>query len=80
MLHGPIVIVIDALDEYGDVDSRKDLLPLIVEQFSQLPPMFRFLITSRPEQDIVAAFEPSNSCIVSMHLTADTDDIGDIRL
>ena len=79
-LHGPIVIVIDALDEYGDIDSRKDLLPLIVEQFSQLPPMFRFLITSRPEQDIVAAFEPSKLSIVSMHLTADTDDIGDIRL
>ncbi|KAK7683261.1 hypothetical protein QCA50_013523 [Cerrena zonata] len=51
-LHGPIVVVLDALDECGDMDERESLLCLISTQFTQLPPYFRFLITSRRETDI----------------------------
>ncbi|KAK7678115.1 hypothetical protein QCA50_018908 [Cerrena zonata] len=51
-LLGPIVIVLDALDEYGDVNSRRSLLTLIANEFTQLPNNFRFLIMSRPELDI----------------------------
>ncbi|KZP10770.1 hypothetical protein FIBSPDRAFT_200091 [Athelia psychrophila] len=55
---GPIVIVIDALDECGDHTSRGNLLKLLSSpQFAKLPSQFRFLITSRPERDIKEAFE-----------------------
>ncbi|KZP24326.1 hypothetical protein FIBSPDRAFT_1012222, partial [Athelia psychrophila] len=55
---GPIVIVIDALDECGDHNSRGNLLKLLSSpEFAKLPSQFRFLITSRPERDIKGAFE-----------------------
>ncbi|KZP24285.1 hypothetical protein FIBSPDRAFT_857374, partial [Athelia psychrophila] len=48
---GPIVIVIDALDECGDTNSRRLLLDLLSSpDFAKLPSQFRFLITSRPER------------------------------
>ena len=55
---GPLVIVVDALDESGDPAGRKQLLQSITLQFNQdtLPTNLRFLITTRPENDILAAF------------------------
>ncbi|KAG9309439.1 hypothetical protein JVU11DRAFT_10408 [Chiua virens] len=54
---GPIVIVIDALDESGEAVDRGRLLAAMSEQIckSKLPTNLRFLITSRPEKDIVDA-------------------------
>ncbi|KZP16008.1 hypothetical protein FIBSPDRAFT_976664, partial [Athelia psychrophila] len=53
---GPIIIVIDALDECGDSKSRKELLNLLSSpDFAELPSQFRFLITSRSEPDIEGA-------------------------
>ena len=54
---GPLVIVIDALDESGDPVSRRQLLRVISTQFAEntLPTNLRFLITARPESDILAA-------------------------
>ncbi|KZP17812.1 WD40 repeat-like protein [Athelia psychrophila] len=49
---GPIVIVIDALDESGDASQRRSLLRALAENASKLPSNFRFLITARPESDI----------------------------
>jgi len=53
---GPLVIVIDALDESGDPASRRHLLRAISEQIinDTLPTNLRFLITARPETDILA--------------------------
>ncbi|KAK7676734.1 hypothetical protein QCA50_020310 [Cerrena zonata] len=56
LLVGPIVIILDALDEYGDISSRRSLLTLISEEFHKLPTIFRFFITSRPESDIHSIF------------------------
>ena len=55
---GPIVIVIDALDECGHEASRRQFLRLISAQFTgnALPVNLRFLITARPESDILTAF------------------------
>jgi hypothetical protein len=55
---GPLVIVIDALDESGSRSDRGQLLKAISKQISEntLPANLRFLITSRPESDIVDAF------------------------
>ena len=55
---GPLVIVIDALDESGNEDGRIHLMQAISTQFNQntLPTNLRFLITTRPENDILDAF------------------------
>ena len=57
---GPLVIVIDALDESGDQASRRQLLHAISEQIAEnaLPTNLRFLITARPESDILSELPP----------------------
>lgn len=52
---GPIIIILDALDECGNADSRRALLNLLSRDFSELPCQYRFLITSRPDPDIARA-------------------------
>ncbi|KAK7684528.1 hypothetical protein QCA50_012475 [Cerrena zonata] len=78
-LLGPVVIVIDALDEYGDIKSRRSLLPLIAKEFTKLPNNFRFLITSRPESDIENVYW-QHSNIKPISLTDMRDVIPEIRL
>ena len=58
---GPIVIVIDALDESGDTDSRRVLLRILGNdttdsRVTDLPPSLHILLTSRPLPDIHKAF------------------------
>ena len=64
LMAGPIVIVIDALDESGDVESRRHLLQILAGKqanveghITNLPPHFRILLTSRPLPDIDIAFK-----------------------
>lgn len=52
---GPLVIVIDALDESGDPALRKGFLTVISKRLSELSGNYCILITSRPELDIVKA-------------------------
>jgi hypothetical protein len=54
---GPILIVLDALDECGSAAERQKLLKVLAEQIKDLPSNFRFLITSRAERDIQCAFQ-----------------------
>ena len=69
---GPLVIVVDALDESGNADDRQQLLDTlsrcIIER--KLPTNLRFLIATRPENDILNAF-PSLPQVVRK-------DLGDI--
>ncbi|GJJ09203.1 hypothetical protein Clacol_003425 [Clathrus columnatus] len=60
---GPILIVIDGLDESGDPISRRELLKILEKEISSLPVNIRFLITSRPEKDILFTFNKSQSHI-----------------
>ncbi|KAF7967331.1 hypothetical protein HWV62_34689 [Athelia sp. TMB] len=53
---GPVVIIIDALDESGDEAARKSLIDVLSENASSLPRNFRVLVTARPEADIIHAF------------------------
>ncbi|KAF7970763.1 hypothetical protein HWV62_23102 [Athelia sp. TMB] len=53
---GPIVIVIDALDESGDVAARRGLLQSLAKKATELPANFRILVTTRAEDDIWRAF------------------------
>jgi len=64
---GPILVVIDALDESAEVPSRKALLGTLAKGISALPSNIRILITARPERDIVGAFN-SNRHILCKHM------------
>ncbi|KAI9437619.1 hypothetical protein H4582DRAFT_2151002 [Lactarius indigo] len=55
-LVGPIVVVIDALDESGDVANGNGLHKFLAKAICKLPSNFRMLITSRPEHLIESAF------------------------
>jgi NACHT domain len=52
----PILIVIDALDESGDSINKRGLHTFLARCLSGLPPNFRILITSRPENGIEPTF------------------------
>ncbi|EIN05918.1 tricorn protease domain 2-containing protein, partial [Punctularia strigosozonata HHB-11173 SS5] len=49
---GPIVVIIDALDECGGISQRAQLLKYI-SRFAELPSNFRFLFTSRSDRDMM---------------------------
>ena len=52
---GPILLIIDALDECGSEADRKILLRVLSKGFSDLPSFIRVMVVSRPEQDIQRA-------------------------
>ncbi|KDQ11677.1 hypothetical protein BOTBODRAFT_189671 [Botryobasidium botryosum FD-172 SS1] len=54
---GPIVLVLDALDECGNEDSRAPLLSVLAEDTIKLPSCVRIVIMGRPSEDIELAFE-----------------------
>ncbi|KAK7034967.1 WD40 repeat-like protein [Favolaschia claudopus] len=70
---GPIVIIVDALDECLDSASRKALLSLTAGDMAKLPAAFRILITSRPDSDIVHALQ-LKSHVTPRQLDITTDD------
>jgi NACHT domain len=57
----PILVVIDGLDESGDAIGQKGLHKFLAENLSRLPPNFRVLVTSRPEDGIESAFANASS-------------------
>ncbi|KAF7340415.1 WD40 repeat-like protein [Mycena venus] len=71
-LLGPIIVILDALDECGDAESREILVSLLLDDVPKLPPVFRFFITSRPESDIAVRFGGHPS-ITEMQLDITTD-------
>ncbi|EGO05416.1 hypothetical protein SERLA73DRAFT_149548 [Serpula lacrymans var. lacrymans S7.3] len=52
---GPIIIIIDALDECGHPGTRSELLKTFALELHKLPNTVRILITSRDEMDITEA-------------------------
>lgn len=55
-VQAPIMIILDALDEYGTPGTRRRLLQVLRREVPNLPSNFRFLVTSRREPDIERAF------------------------
>jgi len=49
---GPIIIILDALDECGTVETRRGLLDVLSVRLARLPKTFRLLIASRDEPEI----------------------------
>ena len=66
---GPLVIVVDALDEGGNAGDRRQLLYVLSRCIMEweLPTNLRFLISTRPENDILDAF-PSGPQVVRKDL------------
>ncbi|KAI0705953.1 WD40-repeat-containing domain protein [Cytidiella melzeri] len=54
-ISGPVVIILDALDECGDAGTRVPLLRAL-EKITRLPSTYRFLITGREEADLHTTF------------------------
>ena len=49
---GPIILIVDALDECGSEADRKILMQVLSKGFSVLPSFIRIMVVSRQEQDI----------------------------
>src|SRR6267154_1501136 len=58
---GPILVVIDALDESGDTAGRIGLHAFLAKNLIRLPSNFRVVITSRPEHGILSALATAPS-------------------
>src|SRR6201990_1728429 len=58
---GPILVVIDALDESGDTASTTGLHAFLANNLIRLPSNFRVVITSRPEHAILSALVEAQS-------------------
>jgi hypothetical protein len=56
---GPIILIIDALDECGSEADREILMQVLSKGFSRLPSFIRIMVVSRPDQDI--------ECILGSH-------------
>lgn len=60
---GPIVIIVDALDQCGTPDDREELLKVLAQESRNIPSVFRFVITSRPEYDIRYYFQSQENIL-----------------
>jgi hypothetical protein len=74
---GPIVFIIDALDECGSEADRKNLLQVLSKGFSDLPTYIRIMVVSRQELDIQRALE-SHSHLRSYPLDIDSETNKDV--
>ena len=64
----PILIVLDALDECGTPETRQKLVNVLYHGLSSLPSNYRFLVTTRPEGDILpfASLSPLSVCTLEL--------------
>ncbi|KAJ7627329.1 hypothetical protein FB45DRAFT_1060062 [Roridomyces roridus] len=73
-IEGPIIVILDALDECGDPASRAGLLFVVSTELPRLPKNFRFFITSRAEKDISDHLQHT-STRMQLHVSSATPDI-----
>ncbi|EJC99720.1 WD40 repeat-like protein [Fomitiporia mediterranea MF3/22] len=71
-VHGPIVIILDALDECGTPGARRSLMELLKDELGKLPPKFQFLITSRPEDDMITALSNRPNAVYEISLDSES--------
>lgn len=56
---GETVIFIDAFDESGTIEERRQLLRILTQRASELPTGLRIVVTSRDERDVLDALDLS---------------------
>ncbi|XP_046858636.1 uncharacterized protein LOC124452087 [Xenia sp. Carnegie-2017] len=69
-----MLVVLDALDECG-YPERDDLANLIANHLHKLPPCFRFVITTRPNEVSLNNFEKLNPLFINCSDKRNLDDI-----
>ena len=60
-----MLIVLDAVDE-STYDGREELACLISDHFHKLPSYIRFVITTRPETNLMRKFEKLSRCLLKL--------------
>jgi WD40 repeat protein len=69
---GPIVLILDGLDECGNPRARRELISVLAEEIGKLPAFVRTIVTSRAELDIRNAFEhKGNVRVMGLETTSD---------
>ncbi|KAG8792821.1 hypothetical protein FRC12_004764 [Ceratobasidium sp. 428] len=76
---GVLVIVVDALDECGDVVTRKQLLACL-RGMSQLEPWLKIIVTSRPDPDIRGFFGYAGVDWYTEYNVLNYDAMDDVRV
>ncbi|XP_046858605.1 uncharacterized protein LOC124452054 [Xenia sp. Carnegie-2017] len=71
-----MLVVLDALDECG-YPERDDLANLLANHLHKLPPCFRFVITTRPNEVALNKFEKLNPLFINC---SDDRNLEDIKL
>ncbi len=71
------VILIDAIDEANSENNQNELISLIANEFSKTPSWLRLLVTSRPENDVLAQLSKFNPVVID---AASAQNLDDIRL
>lgn len=74
----PLIILVDALDECGTYDTRRNLL-VRLSDLSKLVPWLKVIVTSRSDGDIQRFIQSSNKSHVSSRNVHDFDASDDIR-
>ncbi|KAG9092213.1 hypothetical protein FS749_015913 [Ceratobasidium sp. UAMH 11750] len=73
-----LTIVVDALDECGTIDTRKQLI-MSLHSISQATPWLRVVVTSRPDPDIQECFGQLGSDCYTPFNVLGYDSLPDIR-
>jgi len=75
-----LVFVIDAFDECGNIQSRRDILKALTDAVAHAP-WLKIIITSRPEVDIQRFFDdPTQLSHLRYDLTADKETTSNLRI
>jgi hypothetical protein len=65
---GPILIIIDALDESGDATDKNGLHAFLAKRLVELPSNVRILITSKPDVGIMCSFPNTSDTIQILYM------------
>ncbi|KAK0452864.1 uncharacterized protein EV420DRAFT_626870 [Desarmillaria tabescens] len=68
---GPLVVIIDGLDE---CDASSEMLDVLAEGFGPKLPFMRLIVSSRPIHRIATVFE-ERDCISMLHLDTSSEDV-----
>lgn len=66
---GPIVVVLDGLDQCGQPSDCENLLDIFAHQMNAFPPNLRFIFTSCRVRHVQKAFAASDICIKSQDIS-----------
>ncbi|TCD61358.1 hypothetical protein EIP91_008547 [Steccherinum ochraceum] len=68
---GPVVVVLDGLDQYGDVKAQEKLLEVLTTHAPALPTWLRIIVTSREEPHVKHALAAcQNSHVKAIDITS----------